>query len=418
MGQDSRETEPCSLEPISKGCYDRGVDTGIAPLNKMPDFTTETPALQVLDWVNQQLDELFGMGNQPVKSFQWESNVYGKPKWDRWAGWYSPSYSAIYLNPEFFSGLGAKEQSEAIENALLHEMCHHVQREIYGDGVPSHGKEFRKLAYFVNGKRGRDAVQVYHSLAKTPEGKEAEKAQKKALAILALTTSSNEHEAALAAAKYAQFTAQNNIVLDAYGQALSTGLPELVKEHVWTSKVKSTWLSTVLSAVAYTQGCVYTYIRDSACTRFHFYGRPNKISQSYDLIDYLAEAIERVVSKAKQEAKGEAPKGKSYWGAFREGVATRVASSLYGDHKRRMEEGLVASNGVSHVPGLVLKSSFDKERKASEEFLAQLHPRLGKGYSGAGSRSAAGRSAGYAAGGAISTARQTTGSSQRSLAGC
>lgn len=380
-------------------------------------LSVDTPEPHSQAWLNEKLEELFSFGAADyIRLFRWVRPSSGQKVKERWAGWYYRN--ELTLNPDFFSGIeNARKQSEAIENVLLHELCHHVQRCIYGDNVPPHGKEFRKLAYYVNGKLGRDAVDTYHSLAKTPEGEEAERAQRKALALLARTTSSNEHEATLAAAKYAEFVAKNNIVLDSHAQVLANGLPEMVKEHIWTSKVKATWLSTILSAVAYTQGCVFTYIRtQDACTMFHFYGRPLKISQSYDLIDYLTEAVDRVVDKAKEDVKGEPPKGKSYWMAFREGVATRVAGSLYDDHKRRMDEGLVASNGVSHVPGLVLKSAFEKERHAAEEFLADLHPRLGKGTASKGSSSSAGRSAGYSAGGAISTARQAVGSRQRALA--
>jgi hypothetical protein len=381
-------------------------------------LSVDTHETHVQAWLNQQLEELFSFGSADyVRLFRWQRPSQGQKVRERWAGWYGRN--EITLNPDFFTGIdNPRKQAEAIENVLLHELCHHVQRCTYGDNVPPHGKEFRKLAFYVNGKMGRDAVDIYHSLAKTPEGEEAERAQRKALALLARTTSSNEHEAALAAAKYAQFTAENNIVLDAHAQVLANGLPEAVKEHIWTSKVKATWLSTILSAVSYTQGCVYTYIRtQDSCTKFHFYGRPLKISQSYDLIDYLTEAVDRVVNKAKQEAKGESPKGKSYWMAFREGVASRVAKSLYDDHERRMKDGLIASNGVSHVPGLVLKSSFDKEREAAKEFLAELHPDLSKGTASKGSNSAAGRHAGYSAGGSISTARQAVGSSQRALRG-
>lgn len=382
-------------------------------MNQVTLSTTASEA-NVLSWINQQLQELF-FSTDPIQGFHWDSSpAKGK---GRWAGWYSGN--TISLNPEFFSGIQNTDlQSEAIQDTLLHEICHHVQRCCYGCNIPPHGKEFRKLAYYVNGKLNRDAVQIYHSLAKTPEGKEAARAQSKAMAMLALTTSSNEHEAALAAAKYAEFIARNNLVLDPYAEALANSLPEMVKEHIWTSNVKSTWLSIIMYAVAHTQGCVYTYIRaNGACTQFHFYGRPVKISQSYDLIEYLTEAVDRVVDKAKIEAKDETPKGKSYWMAFREGVARRVANSLYDDHNRRMSEGLTASNGISHIPGLVLKSSFEREQQAAKDFLTETHPKLGRGSSGAGSRSSAGRQAGYLAGGSISTARQTTGSSQRALRG-
>jgi hypothetical protein len=381
-------------------------------------LSVETPEPHIQAWLNEQLEELFSFGaSDYIRLFRWMRPATGQKIKQRWAGWYCNN--EITLNPDFFSGIdNPAKQSEAIQNVLLHELCHHVQRITYGANVPPHGKEFRKLAFYVNGKLNRDAVDIYHSLAKTPEGEEAERAQRKALALLARTTSSNEHEATLAAAKYAEFIAKNNIVLDSHAQVLANVLPEIVKEHIWTSKVKATWLSTILSAVAYTQGCVFTYIRTQAsCTQFHFYGRPIKISQSYDLIDYLTEAVDRVVAKAKEQAKGEAPKGKSYWMAFREGVACRVAKSLYDDHNRRMEEGLIASNGISKVPGLVLKSAFEKEREAAKEFLSDLHPNLRKGTASAGAQSDAGRYAGYSAGGSISTARQAVGIRQRALTG-
>lgn len=381
-------------------------------------LSVDTSDHNIQVWLNEKLEELFSFGAADyIRLFRWVRPSSGQKVKERWAGWYYRN--ELTLNPDFFSGIdNPRKQAEAIENVLLHELCHHVQRCTYGNNVPPHGKEFRKLAFYVNGKLGRDAVDIYHSLAKTPEGEEAERAQRKALALLARTTSSNEHEATLAAAKYAEFVAQNNIVLDSHAQVLANGLPEMVKEHIWTSKVKATWLSTILSAVAYTQGCVFTYIRSQAsCTQFHFYGRPIKISQSFDLIDYLTEAVDRVVDKAKQKAKGEPPKGKSYWMAFREGVANRVAQSLYDDHKHRMDEGLTMSNGISKVPGLVLKNAFEKEREAAKEFLAELHPDLRKGTSSAGAQSAAGRYAGYSAGGTISTARQAVGTRQRTLTG-
>lgn len=354
------------------------------------------------------------MAMEPIRSFSWERPKFEKAKRDRWAGWYCSG--SITLDPDFFRGISdATQQSEAIQDVLLHELCHHVQRTMYGE-VPPHGKEFRKLAYFVNGKLNRDAVQIYHSLAKTPEGKEAERAQKKALALLALTTSSNEHEAAVAAAKYAEFIAQNNIVLDRHSNTLAEALPEIIGEHIWTSKSNFTWLSTIISAVAHVQGCYATVTRKNcSCVAYHFYGRPNKISQSYDLIDYLTEAIERVVSKAKAEANESAPKGKSYWMAFREGVASRVSKSLYDDHNKRMEEGLTSSNGINHIPGLVLRSAFDREYQAVKYYVENLPVKIGKASKYRGSCSKAGRHAGYAAGASISTARQTTGTAQRAL---
>jgi hypothetical protein len=398
-------------------------------------FSTSTPCGDILAWLHTQQTTLFPETAPPIHSFTWI--VPTAKREQHWAGSYQ--HLAITLNPEFFSGLS--DPHTAICDVLLHELCHHIQRYKFGDSIPPHGREFRELAAYVNGRLRRDAVTHYHSLARTLEGQAAERAQRKALALLARTTSANEHEAALAAAKYAEFTEKNNIVLDAHSAALADGLPVMVKEHVWTAKQRSAWLSTLVHTVAHTHACTYTYVRCyDACTKFYFYGRPVKISQAYDLLDYLVEAVGRVVAKAQQEAKKNppvpepfdpfaslfdpnyrprnSPRGRSYWIAFREGVARRIAQSLMADHKRRLAEGVVASNGINHIPGLVLRTAFDKERSAADECLYDYYPGLRgkKGSSPSGARSRAGREAGYTAGAAVSVARQVDTSSTRSIA--
>jgi|GEM_PF-3017185 len=368
-------------------------------------LTTDSTPAQVLDWVNSQLRQLFE-GFEPVRHFAWKQSKRG-----RWAGSYQSS--SIELNPDFFRGIEqSQKQSIAIEDVLLHELCHHIQHQV-APSSPAHGKEFRELAYFVNGKLRRDAVTIYHDLAKTPEGEEANRAQRKALALLARTTSSNEHEAMIAAAKYAQFIAANNISLDSHGETLANGLPLMVKEHIWTAKNLSHWLKTLLRDVAYVNACSWTYIRCEGCTKIHFYGRPHKICQAYDMIDYLSEAVNRVVKDAQEQAAE--PRGKSYWSSFREGVSDRVGRSLCDDHRRRMNEGVVATNGVNHIPGLVLQSSFEAERRASAELLSEIHPRLRGSASTTGSNSLIGKHDGMAAGKSISVARQATGRNALSL---
>jgi len=393
----------------------------------MKILSTSTPEAEVLAWLNEQLATLFPDTTLPLRAFHWERSTSAKKLRQRWAGWYSAS--TISLDPDFFRGLPPERQSQAIIDVGLHELCHHVQHIKYGD-VPTHGKEFRLLANHVNGVLQRQAVDIYHELAKTPEGEEAARAQRTALALLARTTSSNEHEAALAAAKYAEFTSKNNLSLDSHAGALAENLPEIVKEHIWTAKVMNTWLMSVLRAVAYTHGCTFTYRRtQDACTHIHFYGRSIKIPQAYDIIEYLTGAIDRVVEKEMKadndvrklhQREGRSvlavPRGRSYWIAFREGVAQRVAKALRDDHERRMEEGITATNGITHVPGLVLRSSFVKEKEAANEYMTWLHPSLGKGAARKGSQSAAGRAAGYAAGASVSVAKQATGARNRSLA--
>jgi len=375
------------------------------------ELTTATEEAVVLDWIQQQQYKLFPDIETSIKHFRWRVPIDSQGR-SSWAGWYG--WRMITLNPEFFSGLS--DSSLAIQDTLLHELCHHIQRVKFIENVPPHGKEFRELAYYVNGALGRDAVTIYHSLSRTPEGQDAERAQRKALALLARTTSSNEHEAALAAAKYAAFTAANNVILDEHSAVLAGGLPETISEHIWTTKKTTQTLLTILSAVAETHACVFTFVRSfEACTQFHFYGRSIKICQSYDMIEYLTQAIDRVTKEEQRKTKEN--KGRSYWAAFREGIAHRVANSLREDHERRLNEGVIASNGISHVPGLVLRSSFQKEKEAAKDLVRNMHPRLSFDSASRGSRSSEGRCDGYAAGSKVSVAKQTTGRGTLALAG-
>lgn len=375
------------------------------------EFTTATEEATILHWIQQQQHKLFPDIGTFVKGFYWRTPTSQRGR-SSWAGWYG--WSSITLNPEFFSG--SPDPSLAIQDTLLHELCHHIQAVKYANNVPPHGKEFREIAYYVNGVLGRDAVTIYHSLSRTPEGQDAERAQRKALALLARTTSSNEHEAALAAAKYAAFTAANNIVLDGHSAVLASNLPDVICEHLWTAKKTTKALLTIIGAVAETHACVFTFIRSyDACTKFHFYGRSIKLCQAYDMIEYLTQAIERVV-KNEQKQSSEA-KGRSYWGAFREGVAIRVAKALRDDHQRRLSEGVVASNGISHIPGLVLMSAFEKERKAACDLVRDMHPNIRASSDHRGSNSHEGRRAGYEAGKNVSVAKQTTGRGTLLLAG-
>lgn len=376
-------------------------------------LSTDSSGREILAWIDESLTDLFPEHSHwPVRRFCWMRH----DSLDRWAGMYLADTLSIQLDPDFFRGISDPAlQDKAICDILLHELCHHVQCFI-DPTAPSHGKLFRELAFYVNGKLKRDAVTIYHSLAKTPEGQEAERAQRKALALLARTTSSNEHEAALAAAKYAEFTALNNIVLDSHGQALADGLPVMTKEHVWTTRRYTRGLRGIINEVAYSFACYVTYTQTNGITKVSLYGRPVRIHQAYNMIEYLVGAVDRVVKEQQRKDKRDGTKrARNFWPAFREGVALRAAQHVLEDHQRRLAEGVTPSSGIAHVPGLVLKSSFEKEYAAATDLVNRLHPRLARASAPRGASNHWGLQAGVAAGAGISVARQATGSAQLAL---
>lgn len=353
----------------------------------------------------------------PTPSVQFTDRFHKKET--NWAASYTERALLIQINRSAFDPIKDKPQelSEALRSVILHELCHHVQYWRHRrTPIAPHGKEFREALRQVNCYYGEEIVTVYHSLRMKTL---SPRLHRKALALLSLTTSPNEHEAALAAARFTEFQLKYEVELSPEAQALQAGLPPMDDQCFYVAKQASTWLRKLFSAIADTHACKLYWRKNSDCsaTRFFLVGRETKIAQAYEVAQYLVQAIDRAVDREKFEAKKEkslARRGRSYFMAFREGAAQAVASSLRLQHKSRLADGLMTADGVGHIPGLVLASHFEKERAAVDEFLKAEKYRF-RSTSAVGSRSFAGRVNGRAAGSRIGVGPQVSSGAPRSL---
>lgn len=373
-------------------------------------FTLDTSEIEILAWLRQQQEVLFPGSSFPtLQSFEYVDKLPRK-----WAGAYtrqgitpiSGENGRIQLARNYFTSLTGEALDRAMRETLYHELTHHFQYAIDPYCETPHGKEFRKMAASINGKLQDDWVQPHHHLRRTPMGAEALAIQRKALALLSRTTSSNEHEAAIAASKYAELCAKFDFTLDAEAATLAAALPEIVDERFYTSKQASKWLQTLLAAVCRVHaGTLYWQSSQMMGTRWFVIARTTKVAQIYELTMYLTEAVERVVENARKE-RPDKP-GRAFWSSYREGVARAVAQSLNRDLERRHAEGISESSGISHIPGLVLRSHFEKEKAAVQEY---QEGHVGKMRTAASRRVSNSYAfcAGASAGRSISVSRQVT----------
>jgi hypothetical protein len=323
---------------------------------------------------------------------------------NNWAGSYRSSGKVIKLARCFFQNLPEAEQQREIRAVLYHELAHHLQywMEPYCE-VP-HGKAFRHAMHWINSKLREDIVQPYHHLRKTIAGREADSIKRKALSLLALTESSNEHEAAVAAAKYSQLCARYDFELDTESAALAESLPEVVEECFFVSKQAAQWMRDLFATVVYVHaGSLFWRTSQATACQWFCVARTTKVAQIYELATYLTEAVERTVAKHRSESRHRAL-GRSYWNAFRQGVVSTVRKSLLDDLKRRHSDGIPAGE-TAHIPGLVIRSAFDKEREEVQSF---MDAKVGKVRTAKSNRSRDGYAMldGMRAGDAISIARQ------------
>ena len=375
------------------------------------------------DWVNARLVEIFP---QPWEQFYPNTTVRVSSRFTgrtaTWAGEYSVSHSRITLNLSAFAPLRDKpeELHRALRSVLLHELCHHVQ--YWGETrdrkphSPAHGAAFRRLMRFVNSFYKEEIVSVYHALRVRSI---SPKLQRRALAMLALTASANEHEAALAAARFAEFQLRYEVDLSPEAGAMAEALPPMDDQVILVAKQASTWLRHLLDAIASINSCKLYWQRKDGSVAVHLVGRETKIAQAYETMQYLIEAIERAVTKERVEAKASgslARAGRSYFMAFREGVAATVGQSLRYRHETRLRDGIAATDKINHIPGLVVQEHFKKEKVALDDFLRAEKYGFRRSSAG-GSRDANGHSRGRAAGASIGVDPQVRSGRRLALAG-
>lgn len=341
------------------------------------------------EWINKELPEI-----------KWAKMSSKK------AGCYIHSSKAIHLNPAILDKAGMEQ---AIEDTLLHELIHVWQYnhpDVNIRRLPPHGKGFRSEMYRINSILKRVAVTTYHDYQMPAN----EKILRKAKALLARTQSSNEHESALAVAKFAEYMQRYDLQLTHESLVLANQLPELEDQVVAISRQADYWRKLLLGELAYVNACQLFWYPKTGYVEWHMIGREHRLDQIVFLYDYLEEALERIVMAKK--ATTSQSQGRTFWNSFRIGVAHNIAQRLRKDFQTRMEEGLKdetsennsLSNGAK-ISALVVQDWFKEENKAVETFLQQKQYSFRKSQSGSISN-ATGYDAGQKAGESISLNQQ------------
>lgn len=321
------------------------------------------------------------------------------------AGYYYHKTKSIALNSLILTPTMTIE----IEETLLHELIHLWQYNHPDESVviqPPHGKAFRLEMYRINGILGREAVKIYHNY----QMPESEKILRKAKALLARTQSNNEHEAMIAAAKFTQYLQQYDLQLSDELLLLAQELPELEEQVVAISKVADSWRKILLSGLAYVNACQLFWQRKVGYIQWKMIGREHRLAQVVLLYDYLEESLEKLVKLKQKELKKEGIKqDKSYWNAFRVGIANNINERLRADFERRLNQGIEASQEVNCISALTVQNWFNSEKLAVTEFLNQQNYKFRK-TRGIAISNSAGYNDGNSAGNSINTNQQISNS--------
>lgn len=222
--------------------------------------------------------------------------------------------------------------------------------------------------------------------------------------LLELSKSTNEHEAALAAANAAALMLENQIEEAELDN--SVGAAESATEEVIASDPKRVqWKLTLIHGLADSLGgfCFflnrsYRQIGIDAVCKYKVIGTPSVINTVKYMFAYLVPEVERLAHEAYAEeaveclASGvEAPSARAWKGSFRIGCAQIIAERLNAQRKVTLETARAEEK--SKALAVIDKMAID-----IQEFVKRKYPKMRKTGSMAGRRSQGGLEAGRAAG--------------------
>ena len=158
--------------------------------------------------------------------------------------------------------------------------------------------------------------------------------------LLALTESSNEHEAALAAEKAHELLAEHNLSM---AQVESASKKEKLNEQVGhtsaTSKLGARWVRNLWLATARLYFCEYLYSRGNHKTYHTVIGSEANTTTACHMAEFFTQSVV------------EMSKGSSSQSSFRTGCALRLVTRLNEMRKLAQEQPVTASN-KSNLPAL------------------------------------------------------------------
>tara|TARA_Y100000114_G_C11730088_1_gene313074 strand:- start:226 stop:984 length:759 start_codon:yes stop_codon:yes gene_type:complete len=239
--------------------------------------------------------------------------------------------------------------------------------------------------------------------------------------LLALSTSPNEHEAALAAAKASELMIAHDINAS---QLIDNTVDEDVRqsEFKYGSTRDSQWKSVIAAGVAELNMCEHWRTKSGKNTHFTFLGKPSRTELCKQTLDYLCGAVTRMledhISKIRRDGCFEddgtwhltADMKPGDWLAYRNSFKKSAASSLrrrlQQEKARRQQDGI--KNDDVQINALVVADAYAVAAKEIQPHMPRMRT-FRMSWGGAGS------AAGAAAGNSISLNRQVGSQGQSRL---
>ena len=178
----------------------------------------------------------------------------------------------------------------------------------------------------------------------------AEKIQK----LLALTESSNEHEAALAAEKAHALLAEHNLSM-AQVETATTNKQDMIGHTTATSKLGARWVRSVWQATARLYFCEYMFSSGNHKTYHYVVGSEANTATTCQMAEFFTQTVVKM-------SKGYSGSSQS---SFRTGCALWLVSRLNEMRKLAQEQEVATSCGTT-LPAL-----YEQTKEQLETYIAE-----------------------------------------------
>jgi hypothetical protein len=224
--------------------------------------------------------------------------------------------------------------------------------------------------------------------------------------LMALASSPNEHEAALAAERAQAILAQYNLSMSEVEKARDSD--DQVTEDGTLRTQSWPWQRQLAQHIAQMYFCRYFYITHrkpganarSGHDAHYFIGAPINIEASKMMFVYLKDTVERL---AREGAKDHPDSRSGYITSFQNACSQRLCIRIQ-ERIAAAKKGELKAEGGSNLP--VLASLYDRAQVANADYLARNHGKLKTVATRTKSAHAAGRDDGRAAGNRIGLDQQ------------
>jgi hypothetical protein len=193
--------------------------------------------------------------------------------------------------------------------------------------------------------------------------------------LLALSRSSNEHEAAAAAARAAELMAAHQLEA---AMLAEDEQPSIDAHEIETTGQAVSWRGALASGIAYSFGCCMFWRprREGGklSVQLMVVGRSGDVDGVRYMYLYLSREVDRLANRAwnqRHEHARQLESARSWKNAFRLGAAATIARRL----RAARDQALQAARAAGHEPTAHALVRIERDTEAVEQFMAQLGTR-------------------------------------------